>query len=261
MAINRKLWSPPFASFPSWLCPSCQSGTLALNKETFNNLETGVSKKSHDHEAWEPEWIVERFVGLLVCQSEECGEMVAIGGHSHTSEFSDYEQRERFLEHTFEPIFMCPAPPIFPIPEKCPKAIRKELKRAFSLFWSDTGSCANRLRAAAETLLTDRKVPRTRLNKEGKRERISLHARIEKFRRTDARSAEYLSAIKWIGNAGSHPNVDELNGDDLLDGFELFEHVIELIYMRREEHLKKLARNINSRRGRPIRQKHAFLWE
>jgi hypothetical protein len=98
--------------------------------------------------------------------------MVAIGGRSHTSEFSDYEHQERFLEHTFEPIFMYPAPPIFSMPEKCPKAIRKELKKAFTLFWSDTGSCANRLRAAAETLLTDRKVPRTRLNKEGKRERI-----------------------------------------------------------------------------------------
>jgi hypothetical protein len=151
MAINRKLWIPPFVSFPSWLCPSCQTGTLALNKETFNNLETGPSEMSHDHEAWEPEWIIERFVGLLVCQNEVCGEMVAMGGRSHISVFDDHECQERISERAFQPVFMYPAPPIFPAPEKCPKAITKELKKAFSLFWFDTGSCANRLRAAPKS--------------------------------------------------------------------------------------------------------------
>ena len=110
-------------------------------------------------------------------------------------------------------------------------------------------------------MLTDRKISRTMVNKKGKRERISLHARIEKFKQTDTRSAEYLSAIKWIGNAGSHANVDELSRDDLLSGFELFEHVLELLYLKREKHLKKLARDINLRRGRPIRHKSVFFWE
>jgi Domain of unknown function (DUF4145) len=265
--INRKLWKPPFSNLPSWPCPSCQSGTLTLKKEAFINLETGVSEKSHDHEAREPDWIDERFVGLLVCQNETCGEIVAIGGRSHIDEYvdfvdhDDYELQEQSWDRAYRPTFMYPAPPVFPIPEKCPEAVADELKKSFSLFWSDTGSCANRLRAAVEALLTDRKIPRTMINKKGKRERISLHARIEIFKQTDTRSAEYLSAIKWIGNAGSHANVDELSRDDLLSGFDLFEHVVELTYVKREKHLKKLARDINSRKGRPIRHKSAFLWE
>lgn len=261
MAINRELWTPPFASFPSWLCPSCQTGTLALNNETFNNLETGPSEKSHDHEAWEPEWIIERFVGLLVCQNEVCGELVAMGGCSHIDVFEDYEHQERTLERAFQPIFMYPAPPVFPIPKKCPKVVANELKKSFALFWSDAGSCANRLRAAAEALLTDRKIPHTTLNKNGKRERISLHARIEKLKQKDTRSADYLLAVKWLGNTGSHADVDRLNRNDLLDGFELFEHVVEIVYVKREKHLRKLAREISFRKGRPIRHKSLLPWE
>jgi Domain of unknown function (DUF4145) len=259
MTINRNHWNPPFVDLPSWLCPTCQSGSLALNKETLKILESGPSEKCHDHEAWEPEWIDERFVGLLSCQDAGCGEIVAIGGRTNTFEDIDWERQEREWVRSFTPTSMYPAPPVFRIPEKCPKAVAAELRRAFSLFWTDTGSCANRLRAAVEALLTDRKVPRSTINKKG-RERLSLHARIEKFKQTDANSADYLLAIKWLGNAGSHANLDELGGDDLLNGFELFQHVVDTIYVQREKHLKKIAQRINSRKGRPIRQKSDFLF-
>jgi hypothetical protein len=86
--INRKLWQLRFMKFPSWPCPSCHSGTLTLKEETFVNLETGASEKSQDHEAWEPDWIDERFVGLLVCQDAACGEIVAIGGRTHIETIS-----------------------------------------------------------------------------------------------------------------------------------------------------------------------------
>ena len=234
---------------------------MSLKEETFVNLETGVSEKSHDHEAWEPEWIDERFAGLLVCRDAVCGEMVSMGGRSHVVEYTDYERGERIWEREYEPMFMYPAPPVFPLPEKCPEAVADELNKSFALFWFDTGSCANRLRAAVEALLTERKIPRTIVNKHGKRERISLHARIERFKQSDMRSADYILAIKWIGNAGSHARLDELSRSDLLDGFELFEHVIELMYVQHERHLKKLARNINLRRGRPVRPKSAFVWK
>jgi hypothetical protein len=257
--INRKLWQPRFTNLPSWPCPSCQSGTLRLKEDSFVNLETGPSEKSRDHEAWEPDWIEERFVGLLVCQDAACGQIVAIGGRSHIEDYIDYEQQEQTWERTYEPRFVYPAPPIFPIPEKCPETVADELKKAFSLFWSDIGSCANRLRASVEALLTNRKIPRTAVNKNGKRERISLHARIERFKQVETDSADYLSAIKWIGTAGSHANLDELNRDDLLDGFDLFNHVVELMYVQREKHLRKLARNINLRRGRPVRPKNALF--
>jgi len=199
MTISREHWKPPFATsplstsavprFPPWLCPGCQSGTLALDKDTFKVVETGVSKGCRAHEAWDADWIDERFAGLLVCQNEACGEIVAIGGRTHHSEDLDWERQQQNWYREFEPVFMYPAPPVFPIPAKCPKAVSAQLKRAFLLFWCDLGSCANRLRAAAEALLTDRRIPRRRINDKGKHERIPLHLRIEKFKQTDALAA------------------------------------------------------------------------
>jgi len=165
MPINRKIWKPPFAKLPSWPCPACASGNLVARKETLKHEETGPSAEAHQHDAWEPEWIVERFSGLLVCQNSACGEIVAIGGHTRHVENHDWEREERNWDREFEPTFMSPAPPIFPVPEKCPEAVATELTKAFALFWFDRGSSANRLRSAVEALLTHRKVQRTRLNK------------------------------------------------------------------------------------------------
>jgi len=257
MGVNRKHWRPPFSKLPSWLCPECQSGTLALNGDSLKCEETGPSREAHDHEAWDPDWTVERFSGLLTCQNSSCGEIVAIGGKISYVEDHDWEQQQHHWAQVFHPTFISPAPPIFALPDKCPEAVVDELSRAFALFWFDTGSCANRMRTAAEALLTDRRVPSTTINRMGSRARLSLHARIERFKQTAPDSADYLLAIKWLGNAGSHANLDELSRDDLLNGFELFEHVVERIYVKREEHLKKIAKGINSRKGKPVKKRNS----
>ncbi|MEZ5893123.1 MAG: DUF4145 domain-containing protein [Parvularculaceae bacterium] len=67
-----------------------------------------------------------------------------------------------------------------------------------------------------------------------KRSRLSLHARIDKYKQTDSNSAEYLLAIKWLGNEGSHASLDKVGERDLLDGFDTFDHLIERIYVKRE---------------------------
>lgn len=259
MAVNRKQWGPLFAKFPSWLCPTCQSGSLAIDKASLKCIETGISTEGQSHDAWDPDWTDERFSGLLICQNSSCGEVVAIGGRTHHVENYISEHGELGYEREFEPLFMYPAPPVFPIPEQCPEHVAAELKKAFSLFWSDKGSCANRLRAAAEALLTDKKVPRATKNGKGKMIRVSLHDRIERFGKIDPGSADYLSAIKWLGNAGSHANLDELGGDDLLNGFELFERVLESVYVQREKNLKKIAKAINSRKGRPAKRRKGLF--
>jgi hypothetical protein len=259
MAVNREHWRRQFWKLPGWLCPTCQSGSLVLNKETLNYSETGISRGGRALDAWEPDWIDERFSGLLVCQSPSCGELVAIGGRTHHVENHDWENQEQDWDRKYEPKFMYPAPPVFPIPKMCPEHVAEALKKSFALFWSDKGACANRLRAVAEALLTDKKVPYAAKNGKGKKIRISLHDRIQRFRRIDPGSADYLLAIKWLGNAGSHANFDELGGDDLLNGFELFEHVIESVYVQRERRLKKIAKAINSRKGRPAKRRKVFF--
>lgn len=62
-----------------------------------------------------------------------------------------------------------------------------------------------RFRAAAEALLTDRKIPKTTIFKEKRRVWLNLHSRIDKFKKVAPDSADYLFAMKWIGNTGNHP--------------------------------------------------------
>lgn len=255
MTINRNLWKSQFEAFPSWLCPHCQSGSLSLLKDSLKHVEAGYSHAAKSADGWEPEWIEERFSALLRCANAACGEVVAVGGRTHHVEDHDWERQEQHWAREFQPVFLNPAPAVFAIPEECPEAIANELRKAFGLLWSDAGACANRLRAAVEALLTDRKVPRKRWGKKKKWVRMDLHARIEKFKEKDAETAEYLLALKWLGNVGSHTNLDELNVNDLLDGFELFEHVIQLVYVKHARKMKKIAKTINSRKGRPVRPK------
>ncbi len=255
MPINRNHWKKRFSTLPTWSCPTCQNGTLSLGSSKISHLETGPSKEAKQHDAWEPEWITERFTAQLVCNDGTCGEIVTVVGDTAHEEDHDWERQQQNWSRLFEPLFINPAPHVFPIPVNCPETVTEELQRAFSLLWSDPGSSANRLRSAVEALLTDKKVPRTTIGRNSKRSRLSLHSRIVSFRTKDVAAADLLLAVKWLGNAGSHTNLEELERTDLLDGFELFEHVLELVYVRRAAALTRLAKQITTRKGKPAKKK------
>ena len=248
MAIKRELWKPPFETFPSWPCPTCDIGRVALIDETLTFAETGPSKELHGHDASDPEWIDERFVAMLACNNADCKERVVVCGRTSHEEDQDFELQEQNWVRLFKPTFFYEAPPVFPIPENCPLEIEQELKRAFALVWVDIGSSANRLRSAIEVFLNERKVLKTTKNKKGKR--LDLHGRIKLFHTKNADAANSLEAVKWLGNEGSHANLDSLTIDDLLDGFELFEYAIERVYVRRTERLSKIAAGINKQKGK-----------
>lgn len=250
MALKRQLWTPPFETFPSWPCPVCETGTMELIDGSLNIVETGLSRAMHNELPWEPTWIVERFTAMLECNNVECKEVAAVCGRTRHVDDHDYERQELNWTRLFDPDFFCKAPPIFPIPENCPDQIRRELKRAFSLIWSDIGSSANRLRSSIEVLLDEQKINKTKVTSGQKRVRLSLHERISLFHTKNADAALPLEAVKWLGNVGSHANFDTLDINDLLDGFELFEHAIERVYVRHQEHLKKLASEINKKKGK-----------
>ena len=249
MAVKRQLWKPPFAVFPSWPCPACEIGTVALLDGSLTTVETGLSEEAHDHEAWEPTWIEERFIAILICNNVNCRESVAVSGRTRHVEDHDYERQQHNWTRLYQPKSFSEAPPVFPIPESCPDPIEHELKTAFSLIWLDIGSSANRLRSAIEVLLDERRVRKTTQNSSGKRIPLTLHQRIAQFRNKNNDAADSLEAVKWLGNVGSHASLDALTIDELLDGFELFEHAIERVYVRRDEQLIKLAGVINKQRG------------
>jgi hypothetical protein len=132
------------------------------------------------------------------------------------------------------------------IPKAVPADVREQLIKSFQLFWSDVESCANRIRASVERLLKHQRIKAKKLARSGKRVSLSLHERIQLFEAKDKGLAENLMAVKWLGNAGSHTS--PIQADDLLDGYEIMEHVLAEIYTLRTKNVTRLSKKINRTR-------------
>jgi hypothetical protein len=128
------------------------------------------------------------------------------------------------------------------------------IKEAFFLFWIDARSSANRIRSAIEELMTERgiQIAQSKTNRKAK---LSLHHRIKLFEGREPEATKALEAIKWIGNAGSHSRTEEMSKADIISGFELLEHALELIYVKKAKRMARLAKRITKRKGRPIAAK------
>ncbi len=235
-------------SIPDWTCPSCSHGLLKIEKEHFHFEETKQSKSWHNHDEWEPEFIQYRFHGTLKCKN--CDDFVSFlgtGGLEHIRYYIEFppEHVERYDE-VFSPKYFHPPLNIFEINEKTPQDIEQEIVDSFGLFWNDLPSCANKIRTSLEMLMNQQKVQKTFM-KGGKRIRLTLHKRIEAFKITKPEIADFLLAIKWIGNSGSH--IGRLEKVDVLDAYELLEHSLNKVFDDKENELKKKSREINKRKG------------
>jgi hypothetical protein len=249
MTIEREIWLWSFdGDGPTpWPCPKCNRARLHLVQGTLHKTETAESARAHDHPAWEPDWVDGRFTCMLQCP--DCQNPSAVAGTYKVHEeyrHRDNPESEAHVVEEFTPQFFSDPPAIVNVPALVPKHIVEELEASFRLYWVSAESCANSIRSAVELLLTHFKVKRTRINSKGKRIFLSLHERIELFRRTNPRLADALMAVKWIGNAGSHSQ--PLERRDLLDGYELIEHVLDELFVQREKRIAKLSRQINQRR-------------
>lgn len=58
--------------------------------------------------------------------------------------------------------------------------------------------------------------------------------------------ANALMAVKWIGNDGSHDG--KLTVDDVLDGVDMLEHALNLLYGDQDDILRRIA-VVNRDRG------------
>jgi len=105
-------------------------------------------------------------------------------------------------------------------------------------------------------------IPRTRLKELPKKQQklsgpksrrvpLPLHARIERLadqRKAHAAKAELLEAAKWLGNEGSHGNMDAA---DLMDLLEIYALALHRLYGENDmKRIERRARQINRRRRR-----------
>jgi hypothetical protein len=253
MAITRKLWLSSFRedSFPPWHCPRCYKGILKPVDKSFQYGQTGDIQEelinsggSLRHSAYEFHYSV-----LLRCDNLNCGEYVASGGNGYVKEYLVLEDGEVIFDDAgnleidftelFYPEFFYPPIPIFPIPSQSPKTVEKEIRASFNLFFTDPSAAANCIRKAVESILDEKGIPRC--DSGGKF--LSPENRIRSFEGTNAEMAEYLRAIKWLGNEGSHS--DGMTKNDILDAYEIIEIVLEDLYVHYRESVKRKVIKIN----------------
>jgi hypothetical protein len=249
MSIDRKLWIPPFTNgLPALPCCACRIGFLNIVADSLKEMETGPSEDAHSHDAWEVEWMDFRFTGFYRCTNPKCRHVVAVLGKVGYE--SDYEYLpngdwECKADPHYTPFGFADPPHVIRVCEQCPEAVSAHLDRSFGLYWMDRRSCATAIRTAVESLLDERGVPREIERKPGKLARIPLHDRIVRFQEADPEPGNLLLAIRVIGNVGTHQ--DNITVDDLLTGYEILEHVIDLVYSGRAARIAGLAGEVLTR--------------
>lgn len=198
---------------------------------------------------------VGRFVALLECRG--CRETVSVAGVRYT-ELTQGPEGEAEWDNEFHPKYFDLPPLYFAPPDNCAPEIVVELMNSFRLLLIDPSSAGSRLRTAVERLLDTQGV-KSRARLPGRIVRLKLHERIEIFRRLRPELADALMAVKWLGNTGVHESA--LTRDDVFDGYDIVEHVLDELLTERTARVQKLAKAINRRRGprrvkRPRRKKN-----
>lgn len=250
--MNRKLYKLPFGenSTPGWQCPTCNEGLLRIKKGTFFSEELSESKKAHGHEAWDPDWIEYIYSCLLQCTNDKCKEVVASSGTGMVY-YDVVEDEQGYPEQVwgdyFKPKHFQPHLKLIPIPEDAPAEVANALNESFKLFFCSPSAASNHVRASVEAILTDLKVKRYETTK-GKRRIISLHRRISLLQGKHKDLYDLFLAVKWLGNAGSHIG-QELTADDVMDAYEIMEHILDEVYENKTAKVKAIAKKVNKRKG------------
>jgi hypothetical protein len=252
MAVDRDRYSKTYYAkheLNQWRCSRCRVGSIWLVPDTLRTRHTADSYQKVAHSE-NPDDMEHRFVAILACN--RCTESYSIAGVDVQE--PTFEPEGPSMETLYGITHFEPAPDLFDIPKDLPADLRKMLRPIFSLFWANEPACANAIRSFIEDFLTRKCVKLTRINSKRRRVYLSLHERIVEYRTINQDQAHQLMAVKWIGNAGSH--LEKIKRVDLLDAFELLEHVLAEEYrLKLAAERRRLATKINRRKGPILRTK------
>ena len=236
----------------SWPCPNCNNISLTIINDKFTFEETANTKDCKNEIWFETEWIDYIFTGILFCKSCENLTMFSGSGGVESYSYVDETTNEYQCGYNkiFQPHFFQPTLNLFKIAEDCPDTIKEEIINSFKLFWIDLSSCANKVRIALELLMDELNVNKTKTVKKGEI-KLNLHERILEYRKENSEVGDFLEAIKWIGNSGSHSG--SLEKIDLVETYQLLEFSLNKLYDNKEAELKKIKNEIIARKGKRMR--------
>lgn len=239
MASTRSLWNETFLEneIPALPCPWCDRGNLRYLNKTLRVEEPEADKIAEQSGEITPLDVRYRFHLFLKCAVSTCGQVVSVHGDAELYENKSWRHDEDRFCYALCPKGMHPAPPLATIPPETPDRVVDELRVAFSLFWVDLGSCANRLRISVERVLDEFGLP------EG-----TLFSRIKEFESADPAHAKTFDALRFVGNVGSHEGA--VTRETILDSFEIFQDALAELYAKRSTRIEALRQKIIASKGR-----------
>lgn len=258
MVSNEFNWKQLLSSvavdkFPKLTCPTCGEVALALDpkKVNYQRLKNQYESNVFEKETFdagvvlnvikaigiiaeELKWEQCRFNGHLTCLN--CGDVTSILGKAKVPNRRSPAYMQNLVAQLM-PEFFSPPVPLIPLRPDYPLVIRAELVRSFALFFSDSAAAGNRVRLCIELLLDDLKIEAVRrdqsgtakVSASGREVKLSLGERIRKFAEHHGELAELLSAIKGVGNEGSHSG--DLSREDLLQAYAMIDHILTTLYV------------------------------
>lgn len=234
---------------PSLPCPRCNR-TLARVPDSSLNAPDMDAEGAYRYGGEQPD-VLRGHTGMLYkCSSSQCEQKVIVLGDDCVADEFDPDAGHNTWTSFIKIRYCQPVVPAFAIPEETPDGIKKGLGVAFSHVFSDASACGNALRSVVERILDDRGVRKTEI-KNHRRRFLALHRRIELLEVQQPEFAEYLEAIKWIGNDASHGS--GVNFDEIYAALEIIENVVTRLYSREARRLHQTVKRVIRANRSPLR--------
>ncbi|BDH77298.1 hypothetical protein ATCC27039_14240 [Actinomyces naeslundii] len=142
--------------------------------------------------------------------------------------------------------YLFPSVNIMSVPPSAPTQVKDNIIKSSRVLFADPGLAATALRSAVECFLTHQGIPSTQAN--GKPENLS--ERIKKWQNIDHVKngviGDLLTAVKWIGNIGTHDG-GNLTTNEFLEGAEILDEAFRQAFTGSQIHAT--ARSISDNKG------------
>ncbi len=222
----------PIESGTQWprpACATCREGHLRFGEP--KEIENAQSARMRHEEYWEPEFIFGTFRVDAHCENSDCRQIVvAVGTYAieYASDLSIDDDHQSPYSTYYRVEYLTPSLPLIRVPDGTPQEVQEGVLRASRLLFADPGSAATALRATVERYLTSEGIPGV----DGSRF-LNLATRIEKWKIAAPgrdKVSELLTAIRWIGNAGTH-EISDLTVKDVLEGIEFLDEAFHALFV------------------------------
>ena len=231
-------------------CPHCQKGYLKRDsfyeKQYLSSIKKGTSIINEDgEEEYDDSYYLGNILGFLKCPF--CDELTSFVGE--TKYYLNYYDEIEVLEKGIFFKYFVPQIHIIELKNEYPEELKEILLESFSLYFSSYSACVNTLRILLEKLCELYEIKSIQDNGKYK----SLNNKLKELKELGKISddtIEFLEAIKWIGNDGSH-SLEIINKEHLDLAYRFVKKVLDEIYPSQDdsEELKFLAKEINKNKG------------